>query len=123
MKVLIENCPRYDAVTLDSILDTWAALFSQSIMPGQTVVIKPNWISHAHKYHEAEWESVITHPAVITAVLKMVLKQLAGSGRVVITDGPQTQSSWQKLMERMTPDLWIAMGKQAGVETSIMDLR
>src|SRR5688572_27823935 len=116
MKVFIENYPRYNPVMLDSILDTWASLFTQTIMPGQLVVIKPNWISHAHKYDNSEWEAVITHPAVITAVLKVVLKQLGGSGRVVITDGPQTQSSWQKLMERMTPDLWIAMGKQAGVE-------
>jgi uncharacterized protein (DUF362 family) len=66
---------------------------------------------------------VITHPQVITAVLKRVLASLAGSGRVVITDGPQTDSSWTRIMERLDPDRWIRMGRDANVEVQIMDLR
>jgi len=122
-QVFVEKCPIYNGLDLDRILAKWAPLFAQNIMPGQSVIIKPNWISHAHKYNENEWDSIITHPAVITAVLKAVLKQLRGSGRVTITDGPQTQSSWEKLMGRMTPDKWIAMGKEQGVDVSILDLR
>jgi hypothetical protein len=41
----------------------------------------------------------------------------------VITDGPQTQSSWQEIMARMTPSVWIEMGRSSGVSVEILDLR
>ncbi|MGI0013954.1 MAG: DUF362 domain-containing protein, partial [Nitrososphaera sp.] len=121
--VFIESCSDYDLPKIDQVMNRWTPVFSNLIHPGQSVVIKPNWISHSHKYNESEWESVITHPAVITSVLRMVLTHLAGAGRVVITDAPQTTSSWQKIMARMAPDLWVEMGKRAGVEVAILDLR
>jgi uncharacterized protein (DUF362 family) len=123
MEVLLEKCPEYDVQEITSILHRWRPLFADCIRRGQSVVLKPNWISQAHKYKPAEWQSVITHPAVITAVLKLVLEYLDGKGKIVITDGPQTDASWHDIMERMTPHLWLEMGRKAGVEISILDLR
>ena len=108
---------------MDRLILGWSPLFKETIKPGQKIVIKPNWLAHSHKYDQNEWLSVITHPTVITAVLKIVLNYLEGQGEVTITDGPQTDSNWQKIMQRMTPDLWMDMGKKAGLPVNILDLR
>jgi uncharacterized protein (DUF362 family) len=123
MNVFVEPCSKYDPSRVQSVLDQWDGMFAQTIRPGSTVVLKPNWIAASHKYNSQEWQSVITHPIVITGVLRSVLKHLAGCGRVVITDGPQTQSSWDEIMKRMTPELWVDMGRHAGVQVDILDLR
>jgi len=123
MNVYIEQCQKYDNDLIDNKLSCWENIFLANIKPGDVVVIKPNWISESHKYIPGEWEQVITHPLIVGAVLKAVLKILNGKGRVIITDGPQTSSSWQKIMEIMNPSLWIKMGKEAGIQVSVMDLR
>ncbi len=97
--------------------------FKDMIYPNDTVAIKPNWIRQSHQNDPREWASLITHPVVITSVLEYVLSLLHGSGRVIITDGPQTDSSWDMIMARMKPELWKSMGKRAGVDVEIIDLR
>ena len=97
--------------------------FKELVHPNDTVVLKPNWIRQSHQDNPQEWESVITHPSVITSVLEHVLISLNGSGKVIITDGPQTDSSWIEIMNRMTPDLWKSMGDGYGVEVKIIDIR
>jgi uncharacterized protein (DUF362 family) len=123
MNVFVETCPDYSTENINSVLERWEALFSSGVRPGDLVVIKPNWIAHSHKYNETEWQSVVTHPALITGVLRKVLKCLKGRGKVVLTDGPQTQASWLKIMSRMTPNHWVEMGQNEGVEVQIIDLR
>ena len=97
--------------------------FRDTVHPDNTVIIKPNWIRQSHQSDPQEWESVITHPTVITSVLENVLAALHGRGKVIIADGPQTDSSWDMIMPRMTPKLWKSMGEDAGVEIEILDLR
>src|SRR5262245_44465484 len=123
MEVLLEKCSEYDIEGITRVLRYWRPFFADAIRSGQKVVLKPNWISQVHKHNAEEWQSVITHPAVITAVLQVALECLDGKGEIVITDGPQTDASWSKIMERMTPSEWIEMGRKAGVEVSVLDLR
>jgi uncharacterized protein (DUF362 family) len=123
MQVFVERCEAYDEEAIAHVLKGWAGLFAARIRRGNKVVLKPNWLSHRHKYDPDEWISVITHPTVITAVLRLVLDCLDGDGSVVITDGPQTDSSWDKIMERMLPDRWSRMGREAGVDVRTIDLR
>src|SRR3972149_1594306 len=103
MQVFVERCQSYKQTVVDTTIDRWRPVFAGLISPGDRVVLKPNWIASAHKYDPDEWQSVITHPSVITAVLRIVLECLNGSGEVTITDGPQTDTSWAKLMTRMQP--------------------
>ena len=119
--VFLASHLNYDETNIKAFLNS-LFLFNL-IQPRLNVVLKPNWLAQSHKYNPHEWESVITHPTVITAVLEIVLQQLKGEGKVIITDGPQTDSSWTEIMNRMTPELWVQMGKKAGVEVEIMDLR
>ncbi|MBI3802947.1 MAG: DUF362 domain-containing protein [Nitrospirae bacterium] len=97
-------------------------LFLQ-IKPGDTVVLKPNWVSESHKYRLDDWEYVITHPAVITAVLRKVLARLGGEGKVIITDGPTTEASFAKLISHYPVADWKMLAHDAHVELEVFDLR
>jgi uncharacterized protein (DUF362 family) len=93
------------------------------VLPGNVVVLKPNWVMEAHQYRPDDWEYVITHPAVMTAVLRKVLARLGGRGTVVITDGPTTEASFSKLMARYPVAEWQELARQAGVALEVFDLR
>lgn len=70
------------------------------VHPGDRVVLKPNFLWHAHKYDAAQWEQVITHGSVLRAVLDYVLIALDGRGEVWICDGPQLDANWDQIVER-----------------------
>lgn len=123
MLVYVERCNEYDISEIDKILSRWENIFINNIKKGETVLIKPNWIAESHKYNTEEWLSVITNPAIITSVLRMVLEILDGSGRVIITDGPQTNSDWEKIMSNMHPEAWVKMGQDYKIDVSVVDLR
>lgn len=97
-------------------------LFSD-ILPGQTIVLKPNWVKESHLRKPDEWEYVITHPSLITAVLGIVCSKLSGTGRVIIADAPQTDSSFKKIISRYPVEEWKKMAATHGVTLEILDLR
>ena len=84
--------------------DNWGSSawnpLSELINPGDTVVLKPNLISHSHATRES-WEEVITHPSIIFAITEYVYKALRGKGSIVITDGPQTSSDFEKISHHL----------------------
>ena len=71
--------------------------FAKLISPGNTVVLKPNFIREAHETKPDEWKQVITHGSVIRAICDYVLLALKGEGKVIICDAPQTDSSFDKI--------------------------
>ncbi len=95
------------------------------IRPGDAVVVKPNWVKESHLLKPEAWREVITHPAVIRAVVDYALLALGDAGRVVIADGPQTDSSMRMILERSAMaallDHWRVLPCGAGVE--VLDLR
>lgn len=68
------------------------------IRPGDTVFIKPNWVDHRHRFDDDVW-SVITHPAVIRAVLDYVLLALQGTGRAIVGDNPHVDTDFAALRQ------------------------
>jgi uncharacterized protein (DUF362 family) len=70
------------------------------IYPGDSVIVKPNYLWHSHKYRPDEWEQVITHGSVVRAVVDYVLMALNGRGEVWIADGPQLDANWQEIISR-----------------------
>ena len=62
------------------------------IRPGDSVVLKPNLIREGHATRPHEWEQVITHGSVIRVMAELAAEALRGHGRIVIADGPQTDS-------------------------------
>ena len=98
------------------------SVFTQ-VHPGDTVILKPNWVHESHVDRLDEWDYVITHPTVISAVLRKVLVRLNGTGRVVITDGPQTDASYAKLIAHYPLDAWYHEAHRYGVALDVIDLR
>jgi len=119
-KVLVVRSSSYsEELVYGSLPD---CVFKQ-VHSGDIVILKPNWVMESHKYRPDDWEYVITHPVVITAVLRKVLNRLQGRGRVVIIDGPTTEASFQKLIARYPVDRWHELAKAAHIDLEVIDLR
>lgn len=92
------------------------------VMPGDKVLIKPNWVQEHHEKNDS-WEQMVTHPAVITAVVRIVLARLDGEGSVVIADSPMTPAHFDRILEHMPVAEWESMCADEGIRLSILDLR
>src|SRR5436190_6748755 len=97
------------------------------VSPGETVVLKPNWVKEhdERKPGPGQWEHIVTHPAVIEAVAAWVAERLRGKGRIVICDAPQTDSSFETLVEYcgLQPMILRLRDRFPGVEVQLLDLR
>jgi uncharacterized protein (DUF362 family) len=69
------------------------------IHPGDTVLLKPNMIKESHPRDPNGWVYTITHGSLIRAVADYVWKALDGSGRVIVADAPQGDSSFSAMCE------------------------
>lgn len=119
-KVTVSSCGSYDPETVLAALPDEPF---QVISPGHRVVLKPNWVMESRRHAPHEWEQIITHPSVITAVLRKVLDRLAGQGEITITDGPMTEASFEKLLRRYPVAAWQELCAGRGVSFAIVDLR
>ena len=94
------------------------------IQPGNTVVIKPNFIRHFRDSCPDHGDCLITHGSVIRAVLDYVYIALAGKGRAVIADAPQDDADFEALREIAGLDaLRDFYRRHAGFDVEIYDLR
>lgn len=93
------------------------------ISPSDKVILKPNWVHQSHLSKPNDWEYVITHPDILTAVLIKVLNLLNEQGEIIICDSPETDTDFEKLLSRYPVDLWYAKAKEKGIQLTIIDLR
>ena len=93
------------------------------IREGDTVLLKPNLIRESHLFRD-EWEQIVTHPAVIKAVLHYVFKALNGTGVILVADGPQTDSNFAEIYRRLDFDgLKKECKKRYGQHIEVFDFR
>jgi uncharacterized protein (DUF362 family) len=119
-KVYVSKIEAYDESAIYKSIPK--SLFD-NIQPGFTVVIKPNWIRESHIFREAEWDYVITHPTVISAVLAIVLECLKNRGKVIIADAPETASNFEKILAHYPIKQWENDCAKNGISLEIIDLR
>lgn len=94
------------------------------IYPGDNVVIKPNLVKQSKETDQNEWRSVITEPQLIEKVCLYVCDKLKGKGKVIICDAPQTDSSFNKIMEiSRLPEIAKKCQLKTGTKVEIIDLR
>jgi uncharacterized protein (DUF362 family) len=93
------------------------------VNPGDCVLLKPNLIRESHIQRPHEWEQVITHGAVIRAIVRLVVDALQGSGRVIIADGPQTDSDFDQISQRLGLAEIVDAFRREGVTIDAYDLR
>jgi len=92
------------------------------IMPGMKVVIKPNLVQQSRDQDD-DWDYVITHPVVISAVMGVVCDKLKHSGEIVIADGPMTSTRFDELLAHFPMNAWEQRCKKEHISFSIVDLR
>jgi len=63
-------------------------------------VVKPNWIQESHQHEADVWECVITHPAVILAVLQELASRMQGIGTIALCDAPHTYADFDAILAR-----------------------
>lgn len=114
---------QYDGPKIEHFLQERCASVFACIKPGMRVVIKPNWVCQGDGDPQKPWQAVITHPEIITAVLKVVLTRLDGSGAVLLCDGPQTDSSFARLLARYPVESWKWLCDKNKISFQILDLR
>lgn len=97
------------------------------VRPGDRVVLKPNWVKEHDERRPGPdaWEHVITHPAVIEAVIRWAAPRLSGRGGITVCDAPQTDSSFARLRAYCRLDEMVARCRAdfPGVEITLLDLR
>jgi uncharacterized protein (DUF362 family) len=103
------------------------ALPADFIRPGERVVLKPNWVKEhdERKPGPGQWEHVVTHPAVIEAVVRWTAQRLQTRGSITICDAPQTDSSFTRLREycRLDDLLHRCRGEYPNLKIELLDLR
>ncbi|GAB4224280.1 MAG: hypothetical protein Kow0062_25770 [Acidobacteriota bacterium] len=109
-----------DAARFDS--ESWNPL-GDVVRPGDRVVVKPNLICQENWDRPGSWQEVITHPAVVRAVVDYILLALRGDGEVVICDGPQTDSDFDALVESSGYGALIDWYREHGQPVRLLDLR
>lgn len=68
------------------------------LKPGQTVVLKPNFVAHRNR-SGGDLYAVITHPSIIRAIADYCWIALRGEGRIIVADAPQYDCDWAELMK------------------------
>ena len=100
---------------------------SDYVKPGDRVVLKPNWVKEHDERRPGpnQWEHVVTHPAVIEAVIRWTAGRLQGRGSITVCDAPQTDSSFATLSKYCGLEEMIARCRRdfPGVNLGLLDLR
>lgn len=69
------------------------------IQPGQTVLLKPNWVRDFNAV-DPSIDSLVTHAAVLRPILDYVLLALKGKGRIILADAPLQSCDFDNLLQR-----------------------
>lgn len=96
---------------------------SEWILPGQTVLLKPNWVEHFNHNPKGSMECLVTHPAVVRAVVDYVAIALRGSGKIIIADAPMQGCNLPDLLEKSGYNKLFNFYKNVGLEIEAIDLR
>jgi len=93
------------------------------IEPGNTVLIKPNFIKESHSNGETPF-SVITHGSVIRAVIDYSIIALKGEGKIIVADAPVVSATFEQILKATgLPDIIEFCKEQTSIEFCYYDLR
>ena len=96
------------------------------IKPGQTVLLKPNWVDHKNNNPNVDdnLACLVTNPSVVRVVIDYVYIALKGNGRIIVADAPMQQCDLQQMFVTVGYDkLFDFYRNVVGVEIEVQDLR
>jgi len=88
----------YDKENIDS--PTWNPL-SEIIKPGDTVLLKPNFVLHKSMNKATSMDEMVTNPSIIFAVLDYVILALKENGRIIIGDAPIQEADFDEIIFKL----------------------
>ena len=98
--------------------------FGEIIRPGNTVVLKPNFIRDFCETQPDHEDCLITHGSVIRAALDYVYIALKGEGRIIIADASQNDADFNAIRRIAGLDeIQELYHRHAGLEVEVYDLR
>lgn len=89
---------------------------------GARVLVKPNWVLHTH-FSDLSYESVVTHSAVIRAVVDYALLAAGPDGMVIVADAPLRDADFAELLRRTRIDEVLSHYQSRGCRVELADLR
>lgn len=93
------------------------------IRPGQTVLIKPNWVKHVYA-DLIDISCFITHSSLIRAVADYALIALQGRGRLIIGDAPIQSANFDTLKEQTgISEIRAFLASKTRASVELMDFR
>ncbi len=93
------------------------------IRPGQTVVLKPNFVLSFNAGGD-DLFAMVTHPSLLRAMVDYAFLALRGEGRIVIADTPQMDCDWDELMQAERLDaIQYFYASRFGFRIEVQDLR
>jgi uncharacterized protein (DUF362 family) len=94
------------------------------ILPGNTVVLKPNFIRDFRETQPGYENCLITHGSIIRAALDYVCIALKGEGRIIIADASQNDADFDTIRRMAGLDeIQEFYRHHAGLEVEVYDLR
>lgn len=104
--------------------DEWNPL-KDLIEPGNTVVIKPNWVMDVNP-NGLGTECLYTQPSVVAPVIDYVMVALKGRGKIVVGDAPMQECNFDNLMKTSGYDKMLQYYESImpkGISISFVDFR
>lgn len=95
------------------------------IIPGETVLLKPNWVKHTNPKNNNSIDELITHSSIVRVMLDYAVKALDGKGKVVLADAPLQSCRFEDLIARVRADelLDLYRARYPKIKFSLVDLR
>jgi uncharacterized protein (DUF362 family) len=93
------------------------------VRPGETVLLKPNWVKAEHPRFADGWRTVMTGTPVVEALAFEVWRAMEGRGRIVVADAPQTDSSFAAIDACLGLRAMEARLRAFGLDATVVDLR
>lgn len=100
----------------------WNPLGDNLIVPGNTVLIKPNLVLEKNQGNGGE-ECLYTNPSLVAAIVNYVWIALKGKGKIIIADAPVQKCNFNELIEKSGYKKMIEFFKKEGVNIELKDLR
>jgi len=94
------------------------------IRPGNTVVVKPNFVREFRESRPGDGHCLTTHGAVLRPVIDYVGIALRGRGRLIVADAPQNDADFRALEELAgLPEIQRLYRRRGGIRIELYDLR
>ena len=69
------------------------------VQPGNTVIIKPNFVISEHRDGLPGIEAAVVHGSVLRPLLDYVYRALQGQGRIIVADSPIKEVDFDRIVE------------------------